>query len=166
MTDDTRFKDTYLRLNELTQDVATLKIQAGTVGTFQLAIARTMTLATSLISDMREAKFDIRQIKAYPKNLNVSVEKILRLLRYVIAEVIPKPRPRTICTRSWCLFLVTAKRLSTPSSRLNKTKTVLAELAPLTKRLTQRLKYTDKRFNYLLKEWRVIAWHLLFPMQA
>lgn len=39
MTDDVRFDDIYLRLNELTQDVTNLKIQAGTIGTSQTAIA-------------------------------------------------------------------------------------------------------------------------------
>ncbi|MCP6758366.1 hypothetical protein BLD44_019925 [Mastigocladus laminosus UU774] len=81
MTDDTRFDDIYTRLNDLTEDVTNLKIQAGTVGTTQVATARTLTLATGLASDMREVKADIRQIKADIRNLNASVEEILRLLR-------------------------------------------------------------------------------------
>lgn len=81
MTDDSRFDDVYLRLNELTQDVATLKIQAGTIGTSQTAIARTMTLATGLASDMREVKADIREMKADIRNLNAGLEEVLRLLR-------------------------------------------------------------------------------------
>lgn len=81
MTDDTRFDDVYTRLNDLTHDVANLKIQAGTIGTSQVAIATTMTLATGLASDMREVKADIRTIKADIRNLNASVDEILRLLR-------------------------------------------------------------------------------------
>jgi hypothetical protein len=81
MTDDSRFDDIYLRLNELTQDVATLKIQAGNIGTLQVAMARTMTLATGLASDMREVKTDIRTIKADIRNIDASIDEILRLLR-------------------------------------------------------------------------------------
>ncbi|RCJ24054.1 hypothetical protein A6770_28830 [Nostoc minutum NIES-26] len=81
MTDDSRFDDIYLRLNELTQDVATLKIQAGTIGTSQVAIARTLSLATGLASDMREVKTDIREMKADIQNLNAGLEEVLRLLR-------------------------------------------------------------------------------------
>ncbi|MBD2775990.1 hypothetical protein [Iningainema tapete] len=81
MTDEARFDDIYTRLNDLTEDVANLKIQAGTIGTSQVAIARTLTLATGLASDMREVKADIRTMKADIRNLNASVEEILRLLR-------------------------------------------------------------------------------------
>jgi hypothetical protein len=81
MTDDARIDDIYLRLNELTEDVATLKIQAGTIGTSQMAIARTITLATGLASDMREVKADIRQVKSDIRNIDASIEEILRLLR-------------------------------------------------------------------------------------
>ncbi|WP_341531505.1 hypothetical protein WKK05_36020 (plasmid) [Nostoc sp. UHCC 0302] len=81
MTDDARIDDIYLRLSELTEDVATLKIQAGTIGTSQMAIARTITLATGLASDMREVKADIRQVKADIRNIDASIEEILRLLR-------------------------------------------------------------------------------------
>ncbi|RCJ37042.1 hypothetical protein A6770_40430 [Nostoc minutum NIES-26] len=81
MTEDSRFDDIYLRLNELTQDVATLKIQAGTIGTSQVAIARTLSLATGLASDMREVKTDIREMKADIQNLNAGLEEVLRLLR-------------------------------------------------------------------------------------
>ncbi|WP_313934903.1 MULTISPECIES: hypothetical protein [unclassified Nostoc] len=81
MTDDSRFDDIYLRLNELTEDVANLKIQAGTIGTSQVAVARTLSLATGLASDMREVKADIREMKAEIRNLNAGVEEILRLLR-------------------------------------------------------------------------------------
>lgn len=81
MTDDTRFDDIYLRLNELTQDVATLKIQSGTIGTSQVAISRNLTLTTGLASDMREVKTDIRQIKNDIRNLEAGIEEILRLLR-------------------------------------------------------------------------------------
>lgn len=81
MTDDSRFDDIYLRLNELTHDVATLKIQAGTIGTSQAAIARTMTLAIGLASDMREVKADIREMKDNIRNLNAGVEELLRLFR-------------------------------------------------------------------------------------
>jgi hypothetical protein len=81
MTDDSRFDDIYLRLNELTQDVATLKIQAGAIGTSQVAIARTLSLATGLASDMREVKADIREMKADIQNLNAGLEEVLRLLR-------------------------------------------------------------------------------------
>ncbi len=40
MTYDTRFDDIYERLNELTLDVTNLKIQAGTIGTSQVAISQ------------------------------------------------------------------------------------------------------------------------------
>lgn len=81
MTEDTRFDDIYTRLNDLTQDVTNLKIQAGTIGTSQVAIASTLTLTTGLASDMREVKADIRQIKLDINNLEASVNEILRLLR-------------------------------------------------------------------------------------
>lgn len=81
MTDDSRFDDIYLRLNELTEDVANLKIQAGTIGTSQVAIARTLSLASGLASDMREVKPEIRDMKADIRNLNAGMEEVLRLLR-------------------------------------------------------------------------------------
>ncbi len=81
MTDDVRFDDIYLRLNELTQDVTNLKIQAGTIGTSQTAIAKTLTLATGLASDMRQVKADIREMKSDLRNLNAGLEEVLRLLR-------------------------------------------------------------------------------------
>ena len=81
MTDDTRFDDIYTKLNDLTQDVTNLKIQAGTIGTSQAAIATTLTLSTGLASDMREVKGDIRQIKSDIRNLEASLDEILRLLR-------------------------------------------------------------------------------------
>ncbi|MEA5551955.1 hypothetical protein VB713_13470 [Anabaena cylindrica UHCC 0172] len=81
MTNDTRFDDIYTRLNDLTHDVSNLKIQAGTIGTSQVAIATTLTLATGLGSDMREVKGDIRQIKGDIRNLEASINEILRLLR-------------------------------------------------------------------------------------
>lgn len=81
MTDDARFDDIYTRLNDLTEDVTNLKIQAGTIGTSQVAIARSLTLATGLASDMREVKADIREIKSDIRNLSASVDEILRLLR-------------------------------------------------------------------------------------
>jgi cell division protein ZapA (FtsZ GTPase activity inhibitor) len=81
MTNDTRFDDIYTRLNDLTQDVTNLKIQSGTIGTSQTAIATTLTLATGLASDMREVKADVRQIKSDIRNLEASISEILRLLR-------------------------------------------------------------------------------------
>ncbi|BAB78121.1 hypothetical protein ACN23B_27115 (plasmid) [Anabaena sp. FACHB-709] len=81
MTEDSRFDDIYLRLNELTEDVTNLKIQAGTIGTSQVAIARTLSLATGLASDMREVKAEIRDMKADIRNLNAGMEEVLRLLR-------------------------------------------------------------------------------------
>ncbi|BAT56587.1 unknown protein (plasmid) [Nostoc sp. NIES-3756] len=81
MSDESRFDDIYLRLNELTEDVANLKIQAGTIGTSQVAIARTLSLATGLASDMREVKAEIRDMKADIRNLNAGMEEVLRLLR-------------------------------------------------------------------------------------
>ncbi|MDF5719801.1 MAG: hypothetical protein PUP91_04780 [Rhizonema sp. PD37] len=81
MTDDARFDDIYTRLNDLTEDVTNLKIQAGTIGTSQVAISRALTLATGLASDMREVKADIREMKADIRNLNASVDEILRLVR-------------------------------------------------------------------------------------
>ncbi|MDZ8086392.1 MAG: hypothetical protein RMY16_12640 [Nostoc sp. DedQUE12b] len=81
MTDDVRFDNIYLRLNELTQDVTNLKIQAGTIGTSQTAIAKTLTLATGLASDMQQVKADIREMKSDLRNLNAGLEEVLRLLR-------------------------------------------------------------------------------------
>ena len=81
MTNDTRFDDIYTRLNDLTHDVSNLKIQAGTIGTSQVAIATTLTLTTGLASNMGEVKSDIRQIKADIRNLDASINEILRLLR-------------------------------------------------------------------------------------
>ncbi|MBD2496764.1 hypothetical protein H6G75_20835 [Nostoc sp. FACHB-280] len=80
MADDSRFDNIYLRLNELTEGVANLKIQAGTIGTSQVAIARTLSLAMGLASDMREVKADICDIKANIHNLNTGVKEVLRLL--------------------------------------------------------------------------------------
>ncbi|MEH2279528.1 MAG: hypothetical protein V7K40_33320 [Nostoc sp.] len=57
-----------------------LKIQVGTIGTSQTAIARTITLATGLASDMREVKADIRQIKTDIPSIDASIEEMLRLL--------------------------------------------------------------------------------------
>ena len=51
MTNDIRFDDIYTRLNNLTHDVTNLKIQAGIIGTSQVAIATTLTLTTGLASD-------------------------------------------------------------------------------------------------------------------
>lgn len=81
MSDDSTFDDIYLRLNELTEDVANLKIQAGTIGTSQVAVARTLSLATGLASDMREVKADIREMKADIRNLSAGLDEVLRLLR-------------------------------------------------------------------------------------
>ncbi|WP_414756691.1 hypothetical protein [Anabaena sp. CCY 9910] len=81
MTEDSRIDDIYLRLNELTEDVTNLKIQAGTIGTSQVAIARTLSLASGLASDMREVKAEIREMKADIRNLNAGMEEVLRLLR-------------------------------------------------------------------------------------
>ncbi|MCC5663625.1 hypothetical protein LC653_06710 [Nostoc sp. CHAB 5784] len=46
-----------------------------------LAIARTITLATALASDMREFKANIREMKADKRNLNAGLEELLRLFR-------------------------------------------------------------------------------------
>ncbi|MDJ0798642.1 MAG: hypothetical protein QNJ51_17785 [Calothrix sp. MO_167.B12] len=81
MADDTRFDDIYDRLNELTLDVTNLKIQAGTIGTSQMAISQLLTLTTGLASDMRQVKADIRELKASSRNTEASVNEILRLLR-------------------------------------------------------------------------------------
>ncbi|MTJ08549.1 MULTISPECIES: hypothetical protein [unclassified Anabaena] len=81
MTNDTRFDDIYTRLNDLTHDVTNLKIQAGTIGTSQVAIATNLTLTTGLASDMGEVKSDIRQIKSDIRNLEAGITEILRLLR-------------------------------------------------------------------------------------
>ncbi len=81
MTDDTRFDDIYSRLNELTHDVANLKIQAGAFGTTNVAVSQNLTLSIGLASDMREVKADIREIKADIRNINASIDEILRLVR-------------------------------------------------------------------------------------
>lgn len=81
MTDDTRFDDIYDRLNELTLDVTNLKIQAGTIGTSQMAISQLLTLTTGLASDMRQVKADIRELKTSSRNTEANINEILRLLR-------------------------------------------------------------------------------------
>ncbi|MDJ0799717.1 MAG: hypothetical protein QNJ51_23380 [Calothrix sp. MO_167.B12] len=81
MTDDTRIDDIYERLNDLTRDVANLKIQAGTIGTSQVAISQIFTLTTGLASDMKQVKADIRELKASVRNTEASINEILRLLR-------------------------------------------------------------------------------------
>ncbi|MBD6620022.1 hypothetical protein FNW02_30560 [Komarekiella sp. 'clone 1'] len=51
---DTAIEDIYRRLNSLTEDVNTLKIQAGTIGTSQVAIAEILNLLITLSSEFRE----------------------------------------------------------------------------------------------------------------
>jgi cell division protein ZapA (FtsZ GTPase activity inhibitor) len=81
MTNDNRIDDIYTRLNDLTQDVNNLKIQAGTIGTSQVAIATNLTLTTGLAANMGEVKSDIRQMKSDIRNIEASINEILRLLR-------------------------------------------------------------------------------------
>jgi hypothetical protein len=80
MAGDSRFDDIYLRLNELTQDVANLKIQGGTIGTSQVAIAQSLSLAAGIVLNMRDVKVDIYESKAEIRNLNARVKEVLRLL--------------------------------------------------------------------------------------
>lgn len=51
---DTAIEDIYRRLNALTEDVNTLKIQAGTIGSTKVAVVQTLSLLTALTSEVRE----------------------------------------------------------------------------------------------------------------
>ncbi len=88
MTDDSRFDDLYERVNELTLEVANLKVGVSTIGTTQLAISQLLTLTTGLASDarqikadIRELKSDIRELKSNARNTDASIDEILRLVR-------------------------------------------------------------------------------------
>jgi hypothetical protein len=81
MTDDSRIDDIYERLNELTLEVTSLKLQSNTFGTNQVAINQLLTLTTGLAGDMRQVKTDIRELKANARNTDASIDDILRLLR-------------------------------------------------------------------------------------
>lgn len=88
MTDDTRFDDVYRRLNTLTEDVTDLKISAGSIGTLQVAVSRTLSIVTALTSevaeqkaDIRQVKSDIREVKADLRQVSNDVAEILRILR-------------------------------------------------------------------------------------
>lgn len=81
MTDDSRIDDIYERLNELTLEVTSLKLQSSTFGTNQVAINQLLTLTTGLAGDMRQVKTDIRELKANARNTDTSIDEVLRLLR-------------------------------------------------------------------------------------
>jgi hypothetical protein len=81
MTDDSRIDDIYERLNELTLEVTSLKLQSSTFGTNQVAINQLLTLTTGLAGDMRQVKTDIRELKANASHIDASIDDILRLLR-------------------------------------------------------------------------------------
>lgn len=71
---DAMFDDIYGRLDALTEDVASLKIQAGTAGTTQVAVGRTLTLVTALSSEFRILRAEMQRVKAQN-------DEILRILR-------------------------------------------------------------------------------------
>jgi hypothetical protein len=79
--DNSRFDDIYDRINDLTVEVNSIKVQTSTYGTQQVAIAQLLTLATGLAGDMRQVKSDIRELKANARNTDASINEILRLLR-------------------------------------------------------------------------------------
>lgn len=81
MTDDPRFDDIYDRLNDLTMDIANLKIKASIIPTVQQGISTLLTLTTGLAENMREVKADIRELKANASNTDASINETLRLLR-------------------------------------------------------------------------------------
>jgi archaellum component FlaC len=96
---DTAIEDIYRRLNALTGDVNTLKIQAGTIGTSQVAIAEILNLLIALSSEFREfrtttnidigllktdvseLKAGMREVKADLRQVSNDVTEILRILR-------------------------------------------------------------------------------------
>jgi archaellum component FlaC len=87
MTDDIRFEDIYRRLNTLTEDVTDLKIQAGNIGTLQVAVARTLNMVTALTSEVTEQKADIRQLKADVGQLKTDMREVKADLRQVTNDV-------------------------------------------------------------------------------
>jgi tetrahydromethanopterin S-methyltransferase subunit G len=81
MTDDSRFDDIYDRLNDLTMDVANLKIKASTIPTLQQGVSTLLTLTTGLASEFREMNSRLRALEANSRNTDASINEILRLLR-------------------------------------------------------------------------------------
>jgi hypothetical protein len=82
---DTAIEDIYRRLNALTEDVTSLKIQAGTIGTTQVAVAQNLNLLIALTGEVREFKAttnaDLSLLKADVSELKTNVNEILRILR-------------------------------------------------------------------------------------
>lgn len=82
---DTAIEDIYRRLNSLTEDVTSLKIQAGTIGTTQVAVAQNLNLLIALTGELREFKAttnaDLSLLKADVSELKTNVNEILRILR-------------------------------------------------------------------------------------
>lgn len=82
---DTTIEDIYRRLNALTEDVNNLKIQAGTIGSTQVAVAQNLNLLIALTAEMREFKTntnaDLSLLKADVSELKTNVNEILRILR-------------------------------------------------------------------------------------
>lgn len=66
----------YSRLDNLTNDVNNLKIQAGTIGTSQVAIAQNLTLTLALSSEVRELKADMREVKSDVQVLKSDIAEI------------------------------------------------------------------------------------------
>lgn len=95
MTDDARFDDLYDRINEMTLDIANLKIRADTAGNTQLAVVEVLNMTSTLTRHIREVKTDVRELKvdireinsrlqnleASARNTDASINEILRLLR-------------------------------------------------------------------------------------
>ncbi|MCC5640826.1 hypothetical protein LC593_34380 [Nostoc sp. CHAB 5844] len=84
---DTAIEDIYRRLNALTEDVNNLKIQAGTIGSTQVAVAQTLSLVTALTSEVREQKTDIRQLKTDVAELKTEMREVKADLRQVSNDV-------------------------------------------------------------------------------
>ncbi|WP_193200753.1 hypothetical protein [Nostoc sp. MG11] len=89
---DTAIEDIYRRLNALTEDVTSLKIQAGTIGSTQVAVAQNLNLLIALAGELREfkattnndltlLKTDVGQLKTDVSELKTNVNEILRILR-------------------------------------------------------------------------------------
>lgn len=82
---DTAIEDLYRRLNALTEEVNTLKIQAGTIGTSQVAISEILSLLIVLSSEFREFRTTTNTRLANQTDdltqLRSDVTEILRILR-------------------------------------------------------------------------------------
>jgi chromosome segregation ATPase len=95
---DTAIEDIYRRLNSLTEDVTSLKIQAGTIGTTQVAVAQNLNLLIALTGEVREfkattnadltlLKTDVGQLKADVSQLKTEMREVKADLRQVSNDV-------------------------------------------------------------------------------